>query len=132
MGFEISQKTLERLEWPEILARLGAVAVTPGGRGRCQAGEEAGPRLFESTREGVFARLAETREARAVPAEGDLPPLGGVADVSGALARAQAEPEIELLAEECRLAARELGRITGRVDVEDLLDVVFSDFCIGK
>lgn len=38
----------------------------------------------------------------------------------------------ELAAEDVRLAARALGRITGRVDVEDLLDVVFRDFCIGK
>jgi tRNA modification GTPase len=38
----------------------------------------------------------------------------------------------ELVAEDMRLAARALGRITGRVDVEDLLDVIFSDFCIGK
>ncbi len=34
---------------------------------------------------------------------------------------------------EClRLAAEALGRITGRIDVEDLLDVIFSEFCIGK
>ncbi len=38
----------------------------------------------------------------------------------------------ELAAEDVRLAARALGRITGRVDVEDILDVVFGDFCIGK
>jgi tRNA modification GTPase len=38
----------------------------------------------------------------------------------------------ELIAEELRLAARALGRLTGRVDVEDILDVVFRDFCIGK
>ncbi|MBB6254869.1 tRNA uridine-5-carboxymethylaminomethyl(34) synthesis GTPase MnmE [Nitrospirillum iridis] len=38
----------------------------------------------------------------------------------------------ELAAEDARLAARALGRITGRVDVEDLLDVIFRDFCIGK
>src|ERR1051326_8999436 len=38
----------------------------------------------------------------------------------------------DLVAEELRLAARRLGRITGRVDVEDILDVVFRDFCIGK
>jgi len=38
----------------------------------------------------------------------------------------------ELIAEELRLAARELGRLTGRVDVEDVLDVIFRDFCIGK
>lgn len=38
----------------------------------------------------------------------------------------------ELFAEDLRLAMRALGRITGRVDVEELLDVVFGEFCIGK
>jgi tRNA modification GTPase len=38
----------------------------------------------------------------------------------------------DLLAEELRIAARTLGRLTGRVDVEDILDVIFRDFCIGK
>lgn len=38
----------------------------------------------------------------------------------------------ELAAEDMRLSIRNLGRITGRVDVEDILDVVFNDFCIGK
>ncbi len=38
----------------------------------------------------------------------------------------------ELVAEQLRLAAFELGRITGQVDVEDLLDVIFGEFCIGK
>jgi tRNA modification GTPase len=38
----------------------------------------------------------------------------------------------DLRAEDVRLAMRSLGRITGRVDVEDLLDVIFRDFCIGK
>jgi tRNA modification GTPase len=37
-----------------------------------------------------------------------------------------------MVAEDLRLAARELGRITGRVDVEEILDVIFRDFCIGK
>ena len=38
----------------------------------------------------------------------------------------------ELMAEEFRLAASSLGRISGRVDVEDLLDHIFTSFCIGK
>ncbi|MGY2992765.1 tRNA U34 5-carboxymethylaminomethyl modifying GTPase MnmE/TrmE [Mesorhizobium sp. URHB0026] len=38
----------------------------------------------------------------------------------------------ELRAEELRLAVERLGRIVGAVDVEDLLDVIFSQFCIGK
>jgi tRNA modification GTPase len=40
--------------------------------------------------------------------------------------------ELELVAEDLRLAMREIGRITGAVDVESLLDIVFRDFCIGK
>lgn len=39
---------------------------------------------------------------------------------------------LELRAEELRRATDALGRITGRVDVEDLLDVIFREFCIGK
>jgi tRNA modification GTPase len=45
---------------------------------------------------------------------------------------ASAAPQLDLLAEDLRMAARELGRITGRIDVEEYLDVIFRDFCIGK
>jgi tRNA modification GTPase len=38
----------------------------------------------------------------------------------------------ELRAEDVRLALREVGRITGHIGVEDVLDSVFSQFCIGK
>ncbi|CCD96472.1 putative tRNA modification GTPase (trmE) [Bradyrhizobium sp. ORS 375] len=38
----------------------------------------------------------------------------------------------ELVAEELRIAALALGRLLGRVDVEDLLDLIFREFCIGK
>jgi tRNA modification GTPase len=37
-----------------------------------------------------------------------------------------------IAAEELRYAAQEIGKITGRVGVEDVLDAVFRDFCIGK
>ncbi|MBO5442119.1 MAG: tRNA uridine-5-carboxymethylaminomethyl(34) synthesis GTPase MnmE [Alphaproteobacteria bacterium] len=42
------------------------------------------------------------------------------------------DKEIELTAEDIRLAARALGRITGRIEVDDVLDKIFGDFCIGK
>jgi len=48
------------------------------------------------------------------------------------LTRAGSTGSAELVAEDLRLAARELGRITGRIDAEDLLDVIFRDFCVGK
>lgn len=56
-------------------------------------------------------------------------------DALAALRRASGRPAADrddLLAEELRLAARALGRLTGRVDVEDILDVIFRHFCIGK
>jgi tRNA modification GTPase len=56
-------------------------------------------------------------------------------EVLAALRRAQGgevAAREDLLAEELRIAARALGRLTGRVDVEDILDVIFRDFCIGK
>jgi len=37
-----------------------------------------------------------------------------------------------LAAEDLRVAADAIGRITGRIDIEDVLDVVFAEFCIGK
>ncbi len=49
-----------------------------------------------------------------------------------ALKRSQNATLAELRAEDLRLAGRALGQITGRVDVEDLLDIIFRDFCIGK
>ena len=54
-----------------------------------------------------------------------------VAALDRALARNHSTDE-ELIAEELRSAAMTLGRLTGRVDVEDILDVIFRDFCIGK
>jgi tRNA modification GTPase len=46
--------------------------------------------------------------------------------------RQGAEAREELIAEQVRLATRALERLLGRVDVEDVLDVIFRDFCIGK
>lgn len=49
-----------------------------------------------------------------------------------ALDRARTTGLADLAAEDLRLAATALGRITGRVDVEEVLDAVFGRFCIGK
>ena len=45
---------------------------------------------------------------------------------------AVASPALELLAEELRLAQVALGSITGEFSADDLLGVIFSQFCIGK
>ena len=40
--------------------------------------------------------------------------------------------DFDKAAEDLRLASRSLGKITGKVDVEAILDSIFNDFCIGK
>jgi tRNA modification GTPase len=52
--------------------------------------------------------------------------------VTAALELLRAGGDSELVAEEIRLATRAIGRITGRVDIEDVLDKLFATFCIGK
>jgi len=49
-----------------------------------------------------------------------------------ALALARTGGPSELLAEDLRLAVRAVGEVTGRVDVDDVLDRLFESFCIGK
>ena len=53
-------------------------------------------------------------------------------EAKGFLVAALSGQSQELRAEELRLATDRLGRIVGAVDVEDMLDVIFSQFCIGK
>src|SRR5688572_2058682 len=53
-------------------------------------------------------------------------------EAKAALDRALAARQPELKAEDLRLAARAIGRIAGRVDVEEVLDLIFKEFCIGK
>jgi tRNA modification GTPase len=54
------------------------------------------------------------------------------ATLDRALELLRRDQPMELAAEEIRLATRAIGRITGRVDVEDMLDRLFGSFCIGK
>ncbi|NNG05694.1 MAG: tRNA uridine-5-carboxymethylaminomethyl(34) synthesis GTPase MnmE [Inquilinus sp.] len=101
----------------------------------------AGAPLAISVRSGagvdaLLARLGAMVEARLTG--GGAPVLtrarhrAALEECLAALDRALAAGPLELVAEDLRLAMRALGRITGRVDVEDLLDVIFRDFCIGK
>jgi tRNA modification GTPase len=91
---------------------------------------------FDELVEGLaeFARrfFGEGGESGVVTRQRHRAALGECAD---ALARAGQEGESgreDIIAEELRLAARALGRLVGRVDVENVLDVIFRDFCIGK
>ncbi|ESY62949.1 tRNA uridine-5-carboxymethylaminomethyl(34) synthesis GTPase MnmE [Mesorhizobium sp. M0051] len=90
---------------------------------------------------GVEALLAEIgrRAAEATGSAGDILPsrlrhVELLGETNRHLLRATDSLAVgqELRAEELRLAADRLGRIVGAIDVEDMLDVIFSQFCIGK
>ena len=99
-----------------------------------------GLKLSLKTGEGldaVIAAIAAAAKDR-LEVSGEAPMLTrprhrhALGEAAAALQRAAEAGEPELFAEDLRLALRSLGRITGRVDVEELLDTIFRDFCIGK
>jgi len=102
-----------------------------GGLGLAQVSVRTGAgmdALLERLREVVTERWAGDRGAVITRARH----REAVLECQASLVRAQAAVLPELLAEDLRLAMQSLGRITGSFDVEDLLDIVFRDFCIGK
>jgi len=103
--------------------------------------EESQPGHWVSAKigDGMTGALADVKQRlQAAYQVSDVPVMTrerhrlAVTDSKAALERALAAVDIDLMAEDVRLASNNLGRITGRVDVEDILDVVFRDFCIGK
>ena len=48
------------------------------------------------------------------------------------LKKSMQNKNIDLFAEDIRLSVREISKITGNIDIEDILEIIFSDFCIGK
>ena len=85
----------------------------------------------------LLTRLEQSAEASMQDGAG-APPLTrarhreALVDCQAALERALGAPEVALAAEDLRLALRAIGRITGAVRLDELLDVIFRDFCIGK
>lgn len=80
----------------------------------------------------VEAAVAERFAVAAAPAPSRARHRAALNACLEAVRRAEAAASVELLAEDLRAAAAALGRITGQVDVEQILDVIFRDFCIGK
>ena len=87
---------------------------------------------IEALLETLVAEITRRYPAGGAPVLTRIRHRQAVVECRDALTRALAGPADERLAEELRLAAHALGRITGRVDVEAVLDLVFRDFCIGK
>ncbi|MGI4977789.1 MAG: tRNA uridine-5-carboxymethylaminomethyl(34) synthesis GTPase MnmE [Janthinobacterium lividum] len=118
---------------PRVLVVLNKAELGGGGGA-------AGAGLRVSARTGLGmaalrARLGE--EVARLVATGGVPLTrarhrAALGEAVAALERAEAVAWPELRGEELRLALRAVGRITGEVDVDALLDTVFSRFCIGK
>jgi tRNA modification GTPase len=79
-----------------------------------------------------FAQKFFTAEPALVTRERHRVALREAGEALGAALRLRPRGEEELVAEQVRLATRALERLTGRIGVEDVLEVIFRDFCIGK
>jgi tRNA modification GTPase len=97
--------------------------------------------ISAKTGEGIDRLIEALHEAAALATEsGAGSPLLTRARHRAELAGAQAALDRfgdsslspELKAEELRIAARHLGRLTGHIDVEEVLGAIFAEFCIGK
>jgi tRNA modification GTPase len=85
-------------------------------------------------RAALATHVAEALSGAEFPAATRLRHAERLVEAKGYLDRALSDVglEVELAAEDVRLAARALERISGRIDPEDVLGRVFSTFCIGK
>ncbi|MBN4046553.1 tRNA uridine-5-carboxymethylaminomethyl(34) synthesis GTPase MnmE [bacterium AH-315-P15] len=110
----------EGLVAPETLWGTALLVSAKTGQGLAELETRLGAEVIE--RAGISETPAITRQRHRKALE----------DAIGALHRAEAALEAELCGEDLRLAARALERLLGKVDVEDLLDVIFAEFCIGK
>ncbi len=121
--------------WPSRDTLLVANKIDLGGRSALPPGALAVSALTGAGLDTLIATLTERVDANydiAAPLLSRARHRAALEEARDALHRGRAAPLPELKAEDLRLAWRSLGRITGSVDVEDLLDVIFADFCIGK
>jgi tRNA modification GTPase len=113
-----------------VLSKTDLAAGPPlDGAIRVSALTGAGLGVLRARLEAEAARLAGIGEAAALTRPRHRAALGEAAAwlEEGAEARLP-----ELAAEASRVALRALGRLTGRFGAEEVLDVVFREFCIGK
>ncbi len=145
------RRGMQRMRQADLLIVLSdaehASAAVPSGADRidvvskCDLPEapDGAIRVSTKTGEGIASLLATlTRRARDLVRSEQNPVLSrarhsaALRDTRDALQAAVGADQPELRAEELRLARASLGRLTGKVDVESVLDVVFGAFCIGK
>jgi tRNA modification GTPase len=112
-----------------LVANKCDIAPPPTGMLAVSAKTGGGLEALEAALSAQARRLTEGTEA---PVLNRARHVSALAEATEALALALSAPLPELRAEDLRMAMRALGRITGEVDAETILDVVFGSFCIGK
>ncbi len=127
--------------WPEELPEAEGTVLTVVNKADAAPGvwRVDGHNVSAATGEGMDA-VVEALGARVATAlaPGEVSGItrerhrAALRETHAALDRAAHGTVAELVAEDLRIAATTLGRITGRMDVEEILDRVFRDFCIGK
>jgi len=107
---------------------------TDSGSGDLAVSAKTGTGLVELTaRLTAAARvILEGGESALVTRERHRREIEIVAAHCAAVAEAGAGVPVELLAEDLRLAVRAIGRLTGQVDIDEVYDLIFREFCIGK
>ncbi len=125
----------------ETLTVVDERTIAVASKADLAAPERDAGRLTISTRTGagmdllltaLTARVADLLADRGTPPPTRARHRDALTHCLRALDDAVTAPLPELAAEELRRAADALGRIVGRVDVEEMLDSIFRDFCIGK
>ncbi|EHH67731.1 tRNA uridine-5-carboxymethylaminomethyl(34) synthesis GTPase MnmE [Gluconobacter morbifer] len=127
IGPEESVETLQEGEIP-VRTKIDIAPAPPNMLG-----------ISTRTGEGIVAlRQLLAEQVKILTAGSAAPPLtrarhrAGIQDAAAHLDQARTTLWPELRGEELRLSMQALGRLTGRVDVESLLDAIFGQFCIGK
>ena len=138
-GMEVDPQRLSLLNDVDPNSDCVGPLRSPSGRVVCPSG--GAPVVFVSALTGVgLPDLLELLAGMAGEVLGQTEAAGitrarhraGVTAGKEALERAYGQSEVELAGEDLRHALRALGGITGEVGVEDVLDVIFQEFCIGK
>lgn len=137
---ELDQYTLDLIDESTVIV-VNKLDLNAGAKKAFHVKQDANP-IFVSTKTGegteqllvaltdkVAEKFAVSRETPSLTRGRHRQNLDTCVESLQAALR-QRQPE--LMAQDLRFAVNSLGRITGRVDVEDLLDVIFKDFCIGK
>ena len=117
------------VETIRVATKIDLKRAPVGAIGICALSGEGLETLAAAIEARARARLSDGSEALIVRDRHRLALEQAVEGIEAVTAR---QAPLELQAEELRRAARALGRIVGVADVEEVLDVVFSRFCIGK